>query len=176
VPVTVRDAMVVDARAIAEVHVASWRWAYRDLIEDDILDALSVDEREAQWNDTLTSADAVVFVAERAGTVCGFSSAGASNDADTPPDIGEVYAIYLTRDAAGMGIGHALLRATQERLAERFDGARLWVLETNERARSFYHREGWRRDGVRSDHRLGCGTQPIVRYAVRWRPCEQPPR
>ena len=46
-PVTVRDATVDDARAIAEVHVASWRWAYRGQLPDDLLDGLSVDDPTA---------------------------------------------------------------------------------------------------------------------------------
>ena len=51
--VTVRGATADDARAIAEVHVASWRWAYRGQVPDRILDELSVDEREAIWRAAL---------------------------------------------------------------------------------------------------------------------------
>jgi len=42
----IRPATPEDARAIAEVHVASWRYAYRGLLPDDVLDRLSVEERE----------------------------------------------------------------------------------------------------------------------------------
>src|SRR5207247_7924466 len=51
---TIRAAVVDDARAIAEVHVGSWRSTYRGQLPDDLLDRLSVDEREAQWSSGLT--------------------------------------------------------------------------------------------------------------------------
>ena len=41
--VTIRAAIPDDARAIAEVHVASWRWAYRDDLPEDTIASRSVD-------------------------------------------------------------------------------------------------------------------------------------
>lgn len=38
-----------DARAIAAVHIASWRAAYRGLLPDAALDALTLDGREGDW-------------------------------------------------------------------------------------------------------------------------------
>lgn len=32
-----------DARAVAEIHVAGWRWAYRGMVADELLDSLSVE-------------------------------------------------------------------------------------------------------------------------------------
>ncbi len=45
----IRTARPDDARSVAEVHVASWRHAYRGLLPDDYLERLSVDDREAMW-------------------------------------------------------------------------------------------------------------------------------
>ena len=42
----IRTATPEDARAIAEVHVASWRAAYRGVLPDTYLDRLSVDENK----------------------------------------------------------------------------------------------------------------------------------
>ena len=50
---TIRAATRDDARAIAEVHVASWRAGYRGLVDDDFLAALSVDARLATWETLL---------------------------------------------------------------------------------------------------------------------------
>ena len=41
----VRAATPDDARGIAEVHVAGWRWAYRGQMPDALLDSLSVEDR-----------------------------------------------------------------------------------------------------------------------------------
>src|SRR5437870_7004792 len=46
---SIRDATRADARAIAEIHVAAWRAAYRGLIPDDYLASLSVEKRTAFW-------------------------------------------------------------------------------------------------------------------------------
>ena len=47
----IRAATVRDARAIAEVHVASWRWAYRDTFPAAALEGLDVEERARTWSE-----------------------------------------------------------------------------------------------------------------------------
>src|SRR5262245_28408875 len=130
VSVTVRGATADDARAIAEVHVASWRWAYRGQVPGEILESLSVDEREAMWTGSIHEGKCRTAVAvDAAGAVVGFIATGPSADDDAVERTGEVYAIYLLEDAAGAGIGTALLRRGVDDL--RSDGYRrstLWVL------------------------------------------------
>ena len=43
----IRLATLADARAIAELHVASWRAAYVGILPPAYLEGLSVEEREA---------------------------------------------------------------------------------------------------------------------------------
>lgn len=45
----VREATAADARAVAQAHVASWRAAYRGIIDDDFLQNLSVDDKQSYW-------------------------------------------------------------------------------------------------------------------------------
>ena len=46
------------------------------------------------------------------------------------------------------GVGRMLMAEARRRLAEDgFSEAILWVLQGNDRARSFYEREGWEPDG-----------------------------
>ena len=166
----IRRASLPDARAVAEVHVASWRWAYRGDLPDALLDALSIDDREAahvqQIGDPGTTTDVVVAVGN-GGAVVGFASTGPTRDDDAPPGTGELYAIYLVQDAAGTGVGQALLdRAGDDLRGAGFDRATLWVLASNARARRFYEREGWRWDVTTSEHRFDCGNRPIVRYTI----------
>jgi hypothetical protein len=49
-----RRARQYDARNIAEVHVRAWRGAYKGLVPDEILDGLSVEERERSWRELLS--------------------------------------------------------------------------------------------------------------------------
>jgi len=164
---TVRVARPDDVGAIAALHVASWRWAYRGLLAEEILAELSVESRASTWAELVEDPEVAVLLAERGGALGGFASACATRDADAPRGTGEVAAIYLSEGAAGTGLGSELFARIQDELrALGFTRATLWVLATNGRARRFYEREGWRWDGARSDHQIQCDRQPIVRYAA----------
>ena len=116
--VTIRRATAADARAIAAAHVASWRWAYRGQLPDDLLDGLSVEEREAGWRSALELDDAGVYVALREDVVVGFASGMASRDDDALAGTGEVLTVYVLQDEAGKGTGRDLLVAVQEDVVE----------------------------------------------------------
>ena len=47
---TTRAARVADARAIAEIRILGWQSAYRGLVGDEHLDAMSVDSDTARWS------------------------------------------------------------------------------------------------------------------------------
>jgi ribosomal protein S18 acetylase RimI-like enzyme len=166
--VTIRAATVDDAEAIAEVNVASWRWAYDGLLPASVLDALSVQGRAADWRAMITSQVCDVSVATAGdGTVVGFVNIGTTRDDDgSASTTGELFALYVLPRTAGTGVGRSLLRRAESRLRSAgFTRATLWVLETNERGRRFYERHGWSWDGTRGEHRFDCGNLPIVRYA-----------
>lgn len=165
----IRAATPADARAIAEVHVASWRATYRGLLPDAYLDRLSVDEREAQRREVLEdpASEWGTLVAEEDGRVIGFAAFGPSRDDDAPPGTGEIPAIYLAPEVVGTGVGRDLFaEATAGLRKAGFERATLWVLEANERARRFYERAGWTLDGETSDHDFDCANEPMVRYAA----------
>jgi L-amino acid N-acyltransferase YncA len=149
----VRDATALDAAAIARVHVASWRATYRGIVPDAVLDRLSVERREAYWRETAADpAGPPVWVAEVAGQVVGFASAGPCRDEDMPAGTGELHAIYLAPQAWGRGLGRALLdHAVADLRARSLDPLVLWVLTGNRRARTFYERQGWRPEGGRRE-------------------------
>jgi GNAT superfamily N-acetyltransferase len=165
----IRTARPDDARAVAEVHVASWRHAYRGLLPDDHLDRLSVDDREAMWLGVFADPDPTSggFVAEIDGRVVGFSSFGPSRDQDVPERTGEVPAIYVDPAVLGTGVGRELFEAATIALRDAgFARATLWVLEANALARRFYEKAGWSWDGAVSTHLFDCANEPVVRYAA----------
>lgn len=163
--VTIRPAAAEDAPAIAEVHVASWRWAYRGMIGDDALRALSVSDREAMWRDVIPRGNVVVAV--KADRVVGFVAYGMPDRQEPSGNAGEVFAIYLLEAVVGRGIGRTLLtHATEELRSRGSDRAVLWVLEGNERARRFYEAAGWRWDGAVDTCEIGGVARTEVRYAI----------
>jgi GNAT superfamily N-acetyltransferase len=135
----VRAATFTDARVIAEVHVASWKAGYRGLVAQELLDALSVDERERQWIEYLEGVE--VLVIDDGDALAGFVAF------DEPT--GEVKALYVAPDRFRSGVGSVLLRAAHERLraAGREDVA-LWVFADHSAARAFYAAHGYAPDGA----------------------------
>lgn len=177
--VTLRPATPADARGIAEVHVEGWRWAYRGLLPDALLDGLSIDEREEMWRAGLAHRDprsGCVVAEDDEGRIVGFVGFGLPEDDPTalgaaPPgrgdELGEVHAIYLREHARGMGIGRELFETAAAQLRSAgFRQAFLWVLWSNRLARRFYEKAGWRWDGTTGEHRFDCGNEPIVRYVT----------
>lgn len=143
----VRAATIEDAREIAEIHVESWRSAYRGLLSAEGLVALSVDARAEKWREWLAGSGRALLALER-GRAVAFCDAGRSRDGDATPWTAEIRAIYAREDAWGHGAGRALWLAAVDRVAS--EGAReltLWVLDENARARTFYERQGMRADG-----------------------------
>lgn len=69
-----------DARAVAEIHVAAWRVAYRSIVSDDYLASLSLEHHEAMWGERIDSGDPELLVAKKAGVVQGWISFGKCRD------------------------------------------------------------------------------------------------
>jgi len=165
----VRKATTDDARAIAEIHVAGWRWAYKGLVPDGLLDSLSVERREETWRSGLARAlpGWALFVAEREGKVLGFIGCGPCGDDDAAENTAEVYAIYLQPEVVGTGVGRELFARAVDHLRDfGFAHATLWVLANNARARRFYEIAGWRADGAEKAQDWDGHELPELRYRV----------
>lgn len=165
----VRLATAGDADVIGELHVRSWRAAYRGIVPDEVLDALDPAERARSWRERIErpQQEARVWVIERDARVIGFASTGPCRDGDVPPHTAELYAIYLDPDAFSTGAGRELLAHAVDDLRERgHPRAALWVLEENERARRFYEVAGWECDGTVKEGAGSDGWPDEVRYRL----------
>lgn len=138
----VRPAEPEDAPAIAQVHVATWRSAYRGLLPDEFLASLSETHYEERWRRALDDSAARVYVAENVDGVAGFASGGPERAGEVGY-AGELYAIYVMQDAQGRGHGRRLVQAVVGGLREMgLDDMIVWVLRDNTAARDFYERLG----------------------------------
>jgi len=151
--VIIRPAVDADVPRVARIHVDAWRYAYRGLLPDATLAALSYESCEELWFGVLAEgADSKrlfgiephrLFVADRPDReVAGFVSCGPNRDPDGTHR-GELASLYLREDELGTGLGHALFEAARTDLAERkLIPFVLWVLAGNDRAIRFYERHG----------------------------------
>jgi len=145
VPMSIRPAIASDAETISQVHVASWRRAYREILPAGFLAGLSVLDRQAMWADSIDRDLPHVLVAEVGGRVVGFSAIGPCRDDCSLPDAFEIWAIYLSPTHWSRGLGRQLWLASRNALLAR--GARtvsLWVISSNERAIKFYRMAGFK--------------------------------
>jgi ribosomal protein S18 acetylase RimI-like enzyme len=144
----IRQGRPEDAEAIAQIHIASWRVAYRGIIPAAILDQLSVSQWTEDWKKRLQPSEHLTFVLETNGILQGWASIGPARDENAKRETGELYGIYLDPQCWSKGLGTSLyLRTENAMLASGFKEASLWVLEANVRAQSFYGRMGYLPDG-----------------------------
>jgi L-amino acid N-acyltransferase YncA len=110
----------------------------------------------------------IILVAEdREQNIVGLSLLSPSRDADAIPNTAEVAAIYVHPDKWKKGVGGALLSASLDEGRKcKSDQVTLWVLEGNQRARSFYESFGFIQDGAIKDD--DCWKGFVVRE-VRYR-------
>jgi ribosomal protein S18 acetylase RimI-like enzyme len=162
---SVRAAGPADAAAIARVHVETWRAAYRGIVADEYLDALSVAVRQERWAAILSApeTDCCNFVAlVEGGEVAGFASGGPQRG-DVEGYAGELYAVYVVPAAQGRGLGRMLTAAVAAALRARgMDSMLVRVLALNP-ARRFYERLGGR-PGGESETKIGDRTLRSVAY------------
>lgn len=126
-----------DARALAELEVRAWRWAYVDIVAEP--EMITVAEREQRW---LTAPVDGAFVAEVDGRVVGVVQVGPDPD---EPSRGLLRGLYVEPAAQGAGIGTALY----EHAVALLEGeAVLWTFAANGHARGFFERRGWSADGA----------------------------
>ena len=149
-PITLRQAEVDDAAAIAHVHTTSMREALPYLPE------LHTDEETRTWVATVVLPNQTVWVAEDDGQVVGVAALHE----------GMLEQLYILPGYQGRGTGSRLLAKMMELSPA---GLSLWAFQRNMRARAFYERRGF----VAVEFGDGSGNEegePDVRY--EWSPRE----
>jgi GNAT superfamily N-acetyltransferase len=139
----IRAAVPADADAIAGVWLRSWQTAYRGLVPDAVLDALSREYRQGLWRDRLARGEPAL-VAELDGAVAGYCRVLSPSRDDAGEGVAEIAGLYVV--PRRRGLGSALLRAALERTRGR--EITLWVFRDNHAARAFYARFGFAPDGA----------------------------
>ena len=162
-----RIATGLDAPAIAELHAASWRHAYRGALSDDYLAGDVFSERLAVWTQRLNVPDPnqYVVIAEVRRNVLGFACAYCREHREWGSLLDN---IHVDRSICRSGIGAQLMlkiglwcTASAPKVP-----LYLWVLKSNVAAQAFYKKLG--ADDVGSDVWTPPGGGSLPRRRFSW--------
>lgn len=160
----IRLATPEDAQRIAEIHIASWTCAYRDLLPADYLSKLDVESRTAFWNKLVGNPKAPLYISLRGDQITGFCHIMPSRDEDSV-DIAEITAIYLDPPYWRNGNGRELcLAALAFAVNHGFTCVTLWVLLENQEARRFYEALGFYPDELTKTEQCSEFALTEIRY------------
>lgn len=142
-PMTLRDATPADVHLIADLHVASWRDAYRTILDPAYLATKIDEERRTAWMARFADppANEKIMIAEDRGAPAGFVCILGGEDRKWGSLVEN---LHVLPGAKGQGLGARLLCAAAEWSQRHFPqaGLYLWVYEANGQARGFYERMG----------------------------------
>lgn len=144
----VRPAIARDAKAIADIHVATWKTAYTGLMPDNFLLAMTPEKRLAYWREAIEYSEPQTLVAVDDNSVVGFVGFDRSRDVESRATVGEIWALYVTPAHWRQGAGVALWDGARDGLKdEGCTQVTAWVLLGNAPGLSFFeHCAGFKRE------------------------------
>lgn len=156
-----------DADAVAAIHTASWRTAYRGILDDEFLDgpldSYSRDRWRA-WFTLIGGPPAHLLLAELGSVPVGFLCVVHSGG-----EFGDLVAnLHVLVEARRGGVGRQLLREGARLVQEQGHSAmHLWVYSTNSEAIRFYEREGGYAESEQPHLAADGQMRPSRRYVWR---------
>lgn len=139
--IEIRLARPDDAGAVADVHDAAWRLAYRGMIPAIDLERM-VERRGARWWANAIRRKTRVVVLSFGGQIAGYATYG-RNRAPGLPYGGEIFEFYLKPEFQGVGFGRRLFSAVRRDLSGHgVKGLLVWALSDNDGACGFYRHLG----------------------------------
>ncbi|MFJ3235942.1 GNAT family N-acetyltransferase [Streptomyces sp. NPDC086787] len=166
--VHVREMDAADVEAVSTIRVQGWQAAYAGIVPQTYLDAMTVESDARQRRRWVSqpgrpSRD-LVALGDRGpvGWICFGPWRG---EVPGLGRVGEVYALYVSPDLIGQGIGRRLLEEAHAQMkSQGFEESALWVLADNQRGRRFYERSGYQADGATQDDSYEEITLTELRY------------
>ena len=145
----IREATIHDAARTAEIDVISSRYAYQNILSEELLKDLTVESRvpvHTRWISEKRF-DMYVYEDPDTGIVKAMMGIGMNEDEDKENAF-ELHFIYVDPAYVRQGIGSDMNRFFEEKGKEK--GCRefvIWVLEENEMGRNCYEKNHYHFDG-----------------------------
>jgi ribosomal protein S18 acetylase RimI-like enzyme len=146
-----------EAKALRDLHVLTWEVTYRPSAQEEWYGERLRAHSVRDWGEIVRSQTVRgggVLTARSGGRIDGLCQYGPTEDHDHDPEqVGQIHRLYVHPARQRTGIGRSLLTASVGHLRQGgAHTATLWVLETDQGARAFYERLGWKPDGARQSH------------------------
>lgn len=162
--IKVRQSQLSDIKSIAYIKVAGFKDAYRGIIDDEYLDAMSISEQINNLNELYAKKN--IFVVEKDNEVLGFCRIYDYDKAvyeDEEIDC-EIREIYVKPDLKRSGIGSELFNYTLQYFKQK-GKTKLYLgcFKDNYNSRKFYENMG----GILGDEEsieIGGKSYPLVSY------------
>ena len=145
----IREATIHDAVRTAEIDVISSRYAYQNILSEELLKDLTVENRvpvHTRWISEKRF-DMYVYEDPDTGIVKAMMGIGMNEDEDKEGAY-ELHFIYVDPAYVRQGIGSEMIRFFEEKGKEK--GCKefvIWVLEENEMGRNCYEKNHYHFDG-----------------------------
>lgn len=147
----IRPAEHHDVVKLAELHIASWRLAYREALSPEYLQDQVVSDRHTHWQKIMHEPlpGQQVLIAEQNQRMLGFVCFYLNESAEWGSYI---HNLHVAEAEHGKGVAAQLMQAAAKICLQACGdgGLYLWVLQTNVRAQRFYQKCG----GVRADSEI----------------------
>lgn len=145
--VNIRLAILDDAKYCANIHAASWNFAYSDIVAKEIIDKHN-SRWPMIWDKLLINNIDSHYVIKLDDLIIGFLTITVARDDDLNESFYEIVGLYLVPEHIGAGYGKQTMDWIKKEIKSRgYDKISLWVLEENNRARRFYEKLGFKADG-----------------------------
>jgi GNAT superfamily N-acetyltransferase len=163
--IATRWSTVADERGLAEVHGATWRYAYAGIIPGVTLERM-IARRGPSWWARMHDRGFRALVLDCDEALVGYATLGRSRAPALRPR-GEIYELYVRPEYQGCGLGRRLFADARSQLRRHgLEGLLVWALADNEMACRFYLAMGGA-ECARGQDRF-CGV-PLEKVGFGWR-------
>ena len=134
---TVRNAELEDMKQLGYIMAVSFRTAFADFVSQQTMDACAQEDNSAAMLEGIYRKGKMHFlIGENSGMLVW----------KKVQDSAEIVAIHSLPESWGTGLGHAMLEEALNQIGDQ--PVFLWAFKENKRARRFYEKHGFRRDGT----------------------------
>ena len=173
----IRIANKFDVISISEVHAATWREAYKGLINRNYLKKIYDRLWVPKFTQILNDGEYMVALYTVDGEITGCITYGKEQDFIIPTSdenekrnkMAEIVTFYVLPEYWGTKQGYKLATFAEKKLKkEGYNGCYVWVLCGNERAIKFYERFGFKEENIFTKSIVGKEVTTEQRYYKKY--------